>query len=102
MMKSCGVVLETYHMVRDIQLPTLEDDDAVRRGPYGYVTLGIPEFVYTCRAVLTSLADALLVTLKKDLHTQGLVPVNYLDYAYYVTGPRILRLSCLRGCFVGQ
>jgi hypothetical protein len=69
MMKSCGVVLEAYHMVRDIQLPTLEDDDAVRRGPYGYVTLGIPEFVYTCRAVLTSLADALLVTLKKDLHT---------------------------------
>ncbi len=72
------------------------------RGPYGYVTLGSPEFVYARRAVLASLADALLVALKVDLHAQGLAPVNDLDYAYNGTGPRTLRLPCLRGCFVGQ
>ena len=86
----------------DVQLAPLTDDGAVRRGPYGYVTLGIPEFVYARRAVLTSLTDALLVTLKVDLHAQGLAPVNDLDYAYYGTGPRTLRLPCLRGCFVVQ
>ena len=123
MMKSCGAALEAYRTVRkvfcqhlpditkltllklremDMQLAPLADDGAVRRGPYGYVTLGSSEFVYARRAVLASLADALLVALKVDLHAQGLAPVNDLDYAYKGTGPRTLRQPCLRGCFVGQ
>jgi hypothetical protein len=123
MMKSCGAALEAYCTVRkvfcqylpditkltllklcemDMQFAPLVDDGAVRRGPYGYVTLGNPEFVYARRAVLASLVDVLLVSLKVYLHAQGLVPVNDLDYFYYGTGPRTLRLSCLRGCFVCQ
>ncbi len=86
----------------DMHAGPLSDDGVVRRGPYGYVTLGSPEYVYVCRAVLASLADALLVALKVDLHTQGLAPVNDLDYDCYGTGPRTLRLSCLRGSFVGR
>lgn len=69
----------------DVQLAFPADDGSVRKGPYGYLTLGSPEFVYARRAVLASLTDALLVALNKDRHAQGLGPVNALDYTYYGT-----------------
>ena len=108
MLKSCGPALEVYRAMRkalcellglpeitkltigkmremDVQLALPADDGSVRKGPYGYLTLGSPEFVYARRAVLASLTDALLVVLNKDRHAQGLGPVNALDYTYYGT-----------------
>ena len=59
-----------------MQLALPADDGSVRKGPYGYLTLGSSEFVCAYRAVLASLTDALLEAFNKDRLGQGLLPVN--------------------------
>ena len=60
----------------DVQLPPPSDDGTVRKGPYGYVTLGNSEFVYARRAVLTS-----LTTSVSDFETVVFTLISYKIYS---------------------
>ncbi len=66
-----------------MELSPSGNDGLVRRGPYGYVTLGSPEFVH--RYVLALMCVPVLGALNVDNVALNLAVVDDMDYVAYVT-----------------